>query len=41
MTLFGKVINVCRDEFIITAIAICLAGSIKEFETIWEWLTEN
>ena len=34
MTSFGKVINVHRDDYAITAIAVRFAGSIKELETI-------
>ena len=34
MTSFGKVINVHRDDYAITAVAVRFAGSIKELETI-------
>jgi len=34
MTSFGKVINMHRDDYAITAIAVRFAGSIKELETI-------
>ena len=34
MTSFMKVINVRRDDFAITVIAVRFAGSIKELESI-------
>ena len=34
MTSFGKAINMRRDDFAITAIAVRFADPIKEFETI-------